>query len=406
MQFVFLNPVGSIGGAERVLIDVVSAIIHSMHGHAVTVILLADGPLVAALQAVGANVIVEPLPRELSGLGDSQLIGGHRLRKRLALVGHLAFGSLSFISFIYRLRRVILQQKPDVLYSNGLKTHLLSAIIKPRRAKLVWHLHDFYGARPAVAKVLGMAARRVDRGIAISQAIETDMNRLAPGLSIAVIYNSVDNVKFTPPGPGVNGAELDRLAGLGIAPDSVLRVGLIATYAYWKGHRTFIDAFAKARIRVSAPMRGYLIGGPIYSTEGSQFTADELKTHIRELGLEIVVGLIPFQSDTSSIYQMLDVVVHASTRPEPFGLTIVEAMSCGRAVIVSAAGGAKELFDEGVDGLGHTPGDSSQLAEAMVRLGNDADLRQRLATTARQTSCQRFSGERFRQELACLIDRL
>ncbi len=53
----------------------------------------------------------------------------------------------------------------------------------------------------------------------------------------------------------------------------------------------------------------------------------------------------------------LDIVVHASTRPEPFGLVIAEAMACGRAVITSAAGGAAEIVESEVDALTHTPGD-------------------------------------------------
>ena len=46
------------------------------------------------------------------------------------------------------------------------------------------------------------------------------------------------------------------------------------------------------------------------------------------------------------------VVVHASTRPEPFGLVIPEAMSCGRAVLATRTGGASELFDDGVQAAG------------------------------------------------------
>ena len=51
----------------------------------------------------------------------------------------------------------------------------------------------------------------------------------------------------------------------------------------------------------------------------------------------------------------LDIVVHASTEPEPFGLTIAEGMASGRAVIVSAAGGAAEIVQDGVDALTCAP---------------------------------------------------
>ena len=94
--------------------------------------------------------------------------------------------------------------------------------------------------------------------------------------------------------------------------------------------------------------------------------------------------------------------VHTSTRPEPFGLTIVEAMSCGKPVIVSAAGGALELFTPEHDGLGHEPGDATGLAAAIERLAADESLRTRLGQNARRTAVERFSLERYGQEIAAI----
>src|SRR5262249_14978265 len=69
-------------------------------------------------------------------------------------------------------------------------------------------------------------------------------------------------------------------------------------------------------------------------------------------------GLVPFQEDTAAVYRALDVVVHASTQPEPFGLTIAEAMSCSRPVVVARAGGAAGLFSRGPHALGGPPRDA------------------------------------------------
>jgi glycosyltransferase involved in cell wall biosynthesis len=78
----------------------------------------------------------------------------------------------------------------------------------------------------------------------------------------------------------------------------------------------------------------------------------------------------------------LDVVVHASTSPEPFGLVIAEAMACERPVIVSVAGGAAEIVTLGVDALGHHPGDAEGLAARMTELAIDPALRRRLGSAA------------------------
>jgi glycosyltransferase involved in cell wall biosynthesis len=106
-------------------------------------------------------------------------------------------------------------------------------------------------------------------------------------------------------------------------------------------------------------------------------------------------GFIGFLPDPLAAYRSLDVVVHASSQPEPFGLTIAEAMSCGRATIVSQAGGAAELFADGVDALGVPPRDDEALAAAILRLTADAGARQRLGEAARRRAVEHFDQARL-----------
>jgi glycosyltransferase involved in cell wall biosynthesis len=135
---------------------------------------------------------------------------------------------------------------------------------------------------------------------------------------------------------------------------------------------TFLKAAGKlSRTRPALPIRWFIVGGPIYHT-AAQFTESELRQAAAEEGIADRVGWIPFTSDPDSIYRALDIVVHASTLPEPFGLTIAEAMACGRAVVVSRAGGAAELFSDGIDAVGATPGKSSELAQVIRLLVEDA----------------------------------
>ncbi len=177
----------------------------------------------------------------------------------------------------------------------------------------------------------------------------------------------------------------------------------MATYANWKGQDVFLDALGRLAATGSMPpVRGYVVGGPIYATAGSQFTRDELEQRAAANGLGGRVGFVPFQAGTADVYRMLDVAVHASVRPEPFGLTIAEAMACGKPVVVSAAGGAAELFTPDYDGLGHAPGDATGLAAAIARLAADPALRARLGANARKTAVEQFSQERYGREIAAV----
>jgi glycosyltransferase involved in cell wall biosynthesis len=227
--------------------------------------------------------------------------------------------------------------------------------------------------------------------LAISSAIAEDIRGVAPRLKALLLENCIDTEHFQPADGDVE--MLDRLAGF-TEPTAAARVGLVATYAYWKGHDVFLEA-----VKRLPHLRSYIIGGPLYSTEGSQWSIDDLRQRAQRLGISDRVGFVPFQTDPRWVYRSLDIVVHASTRPEPFGLTIAEALACGRAVVVAAAGGAKGLFTEGQDALGHEPGSVDSLVEAIDRLASDAALRERLGQQARQTAIDRFSTAQFGHEL-------
>lgn len=119
----------------------------------------------------------------------------------------------------------------------------------------------------------------------------------------------------------------------------------------------------------------------------------------RQLGLDGRVGFTGFVDDAPAAMRALDVVVHASVQPEPFGLVIAEAMACGRAVMVSRAGGAAEIITPGEDALVHEPGSAESLAAGLGELVRDPGLRARLGRGAALAARQRFTRARLSTEL-------
>jgi glycosyltransferase involved in cell wall biosynthesis len=102
----------------------------------------------------------------------------------------------------------------------------------------------------------------------------------------------------------------------------------------------------------------------------------------------------------------LDIVVHASTEPEPFGLVIAEALACGKAVIVSAAGGAAELVDDGTDAVTVVPGDTAALARAIERLAGDPFMRAQIGAAGRASAVRRFDPDVFTRAFLDIYDRV
>jgi glycosyltransferase involved in cell wall biosynthesis len=117
------------------------------------------------------------------------------------------------------------------------------------------------------------------------------------------------------------------------------------------------------------------------------------------MGISERVGFTGFIEDSAATMRSLDIVVHASTAPEPFGLVIAEAMACGKAVIISETGGAAEIVSVGTDALSHPPGDAPALARCIERFAADPCLRARFGASARAAAERRFDRCRMVQQL-------
>jgi glycosyltransferase involved in cell wall biosynthesis len=377
--------------------DMVAALRQAAANVSVHVVLGETGPLLSELQQAHVSVEVVPMPRAIRSLGESQW---HRpAAQNWSFYGRWS-GSLlraawALPAYVHQLRQAVVRQQPHIIHSTGLKCHLLTRWLTTPTTRIIWHLRDFLLQRRVMKFWLSRATRPPHVLIANSHAVADQARQLFPRTPVEMIYNGIDTTYFSPEGPTCR--ELERTGNVIASPP--LRIGLVATYAYWKGQDVFLRAAARLLAAGINTAQFYIIGGPIYHTPGSQWSQQQLQYMIQQLQLSHYCHLIPFQHDMAAVYRSLDIVVHASVRPEPFGRTVAEAMACGRAVIVSAAGGAAELFMDGHDALGVPPGDVDSLTAALRRLIDDIHLRQRLAATARQTAVARFDRSTMAQRL-------
>jgi glycosyltransferase involved in cell wall biosynthesis len=405
MRIVFISVSDELGGSEIALVDMMAGLRRLQPSWTIGLVLPGDGPLLARAEAAGADCTIVPLPRALARVGEFGMAASSWLP--VSAGSHTAVYSARLLaaaaavpSYLLELRRAIRAYQPSIVHTNGFKAHVLGARAAGA-AKLVWHMHEYVGDRAVSRKLLAAHAGRPSAVLANSVSVANDVRRALPTVvPPTVLYNAVDLAAFVPGGAIEN---LDARAGLAPANGSVVRVGLIATFARWKGHEVFLRAIAA--LPSSLPVRGYVIGEPLYTTAGSQYDLEELRRLAAALGVAGRVGFTGYLPAAAAM-RALDVVVHASTRPEPFGLVIAEAMACGRATVVSAAGGAAELVEPEMDALTHAPGDDVELARQIARLAGDADLRRTLGERAHATARRRFDSNRLATELAQIYERL
>jgi glycosyltransferase involved in cell wall biosynthesis len=355
----------------------------------------ADGPLVARATALGVDTRVVPFPPAVARLGETGAADAGAAR----FAAQIGFAAGPIAGYASALREALDAKTPDIVHTNGLKMHLLGAYATD--APVVWHVHDYLGTRRVTQRLLRWTVGRCAAVIANSDSVAADV-RAALGRDVEVtrVYNGLDLARFSPDGDRL---DLDALANVAAPPAGTLRVGLLATFARWKGHDTFLRAIAA--LPRDLPLRAYVIGGPVYQTDRSQHTIAELRATAAALAIADRVVFTGVVERADAALRALDVAVHASTAPEPFGLAIAEAMACGRAVVASAAGGAAELVTPGVDALAHAPGDIAGLADAIRSLAGDTTLRVTLGRAARTTAAARFDRARLAQELLPIYTR-
>ena len=132
-----------------------------------------------------------------------------------------------------------------------------------------------------------------------------------------------------------------------------------------------------------------LVGAPLFGEDDYE---RDLRSLGRRLGIAPRVEFRGFRTDIPAELARLDLVVHASVIPEPFGQVVTEAMAAGRPVVAADAGGPALIITHGVDGLLSPSGDARALALELSRLAKDPLLRTRLGNAARERA-RAFSGD-------------
>ena len=117
-----------------------------------------------------------------------------------------------------------------------------------------------------------------------------------------------------------------------------------------------------------------------------------VRAEIRTRGLDDRVRFVPFQPDVAEALSSLDVLIHTSVKPEPFGRVLIEAMAVGTPVVAARGGGTPEIITDGVTGKLVPPGNLPGYLEALTKaLGTAGPA---WATAARTEVARRFSLDR------------
>jgi glycosyltransferase involved in cell wall biosynthesis len=130
--------------------------------------------------------------------------------------------------------------------------------------------------------------------------------------------------------------------------------------------------------------------------------AQQLQQRVRRMGLEGNVRFLGFRQDVHRYLAAADVAVVPS-RHEIFGLSLVQAMACGCAVVATRTGGLESILRDPSHGVLVEPNDPAALSKALVRLLDRPDLRERMGLCARAHVVSHYASSRVLETLRELI---
>lgn len=283
---------------------------------------------------------------------------------------------------IYQVRRGLRHGRAHLVHTNTLKGHLFGGLAaRLSRLPLIWHMRDLLDEDEGLNLVRQAAATFKPRIIAISAAVAQQFADLP--VQVDLVPNGIPLERFT---PGEAPARLRQ--EWSIAPDEKI-ICCVGRLTPWKGHRTLLRAFG--RVLEQQPRTRLLVIGEV------AFWEDEYEQELHELATELALGerviWAGFRPEVPEILCLCDLLVLPSHN-EPFGRVLIEAMSVGKAVVATQSGGAPEIVEPEETGLLVPPEDPEALAQALVRLLHDDDLRARLGQAGQKRAGEKFDVRR------------
>lgn len=219
-----------------------------------------------------------------------------------------------------------------------------------------------------------------DAVTAISSHTAGLLRRLSPGVQVALVpfgaaVSSPPRAASPPPPPPDP------------HPFTVLFVGRLVQR---KGVHVLLEALARLDPGLGVRLR--VVGdGP---------ERERLRGQAAELGLDQRVELLGFvpaeqlEAELSGCDALvLPAVVDAKGDVEGLGVVLLEAMSFGKPVVASRAGGITDIVRDGENGLLVPPGDTGALGAALARLAGDPGLARSLGEAGAEDVRERFSWD-------------
>lgn len=389
------NVDGTVGGSYYVLYDLVVNLDQSMYRP--VVVFYFDHFLVAELREKGIETyvcdrvqpVILPLSNSTSPIGQMVYQAMRPLQRLINIFRRLVIPALQW-------RRFLKQKRIDLVDLNNSVNRNHEWMLAAALADVPCMTHEM-GINNTFAPLARWFAPRMKAIVPVSHVVEANMRRLGLDYDhIQTIHNGIDPARYT---VQRTPAQLRDQFGL---DDGRPLIGVIGNIKVWKGQEVAVRA--THIIKQTIPDICCLLVGGV--ADGDRAYHRRLQQICADLGLKDNVIFTDFQNNPIDFMNMMDVVIHPSIDPEPFGIVNLEAMLVRKPVVSTTIGAPLEIFEDGVSGVLVEPNAPCALATACIKILNDPQRARRLGDAAHARLQSKFTIQRMVEQNEALYHRL
>ena len=380
-RILYLHAGAEMYGADKVLLELIKGLdSKEFEAH---VILPNDGVLVEALRQVGAQVSVLDYPI---------------LRRKYFNPKGIADYIRSYNFYAKQIALYARQHSIDMVHNNT--AAVLEGIYLKRKLKLplIWHVHEIIVKPKAISDFINMLmGRYADKIVTVSQAVANHIKQspFIKDSQVEVIYNGVDNAVYYPMDASSIREKFD------IAQDALV-IGMIGRVNAIKGQNDFIEA-VEPLLEKNEQAVAFLAGGVF---PGEEWRLEELDKRIASSSVVSQIHRIDYYDKTSELYNMFDIFVLPSIKPDSLPTVVLEAMACSKPVVGYNNGGIAEMVVDDKSGYLVKPNRPQELSNAISLLLDSSEKREKFGRVGYQRQRELFSLESYIKNFSEFYDNL
>ena len=306
---------------------------------------------------------------------------GEFLEKMGIKVYYLGFGKFSYKN-TSGIRKLLELEHVDIAHLHGYSAANFGRIAARRKGIInIVQEHAVLRVLPHQYIADLLLRNYSDNAIAVSESVKKFMiyGRSIPASKIEVIFNGINLDKFTRVSQNTIQKKRQELE----ISDNIRIIGTVTRLREEKGNEYFIRAIPDV-LKENSNVLFVIVG------DGS--LRENLERLTRELKVSQHVKFLGFRNDIVELLSIFDINVIPSLK-EGFGLTLVEAMSVGNAIVVTRVGGLTEIANDGDTALFVSPRDPIEIGKKVSLLLEDSAFARNISKRAREVS-REYSIER------------